>query len=119
WMQDNKFRFVQLLESKKRSNSSNEGNFKGFFSRFKIAEFENIPVDSPLLQFLWAKLPSISHSDPDWAATGELEYYYVSTLSKENSNSSEHSVQLQQEGAAKVDVCNALCDQENQDKDPR
>ena len=98
---DKKFSWIQVSDDIEQTVSHNATSFEGWFSKYNIAEFENIPVQSDLLNMLINKLASGEHSDADWAAAGEMEYFYVSNVVNSKGASSSHSLKLKAEGTCK------------------
>ncbi|MFM7979734.1 MAG: hypothetical protein ACKPKO_10500 [Candidatus Fonsibacter sp.] len=77
---DNKFSWIKVSDEREKPVSQNATSFEGLFSKYNIAEFDNIPVESDLLNMLINKLPNRAHNDADWATAGEMDYVYVSKV---------------------------------------
>lgn len=101
WMVDKKFTWLTVKESQVKKVKAKEEHFEGWFSKYQIAKFENIPADSKLLEVKLAKMSSRAHSDPDWAELGEQEFFYISRAVGHKADETSHSLSLDQEGSVK------------------
>ena len=108
YLKDKKFEFVAVDEETEVKTSSSHGSFKGWCTKWQIADYEKIPVGHVLLEAKLASLPSRAHPIQEWKDAGEMEYYYESNQMEKNDESMSHGIRVQGHGTAQPKAVESL-----------
>ena len=88
------FTSIKMSEQKTEETSDTLRLKEGWTDKFFIAKECGIPLDSPFLALKLQKYQQKPHSDPEWEALGEKEYYYISDQLLEKATGSKSSTVL-------------------------
>jgi hypothetical protein len=72
------FSSIRMSEQKTEESSDTLRLTEGWTDKFFISKETGIPLDSPFLLLKLQKYQQRPHSDPEWEALGEKEYYFIS-----------------------------------------
>ena len=108
FLKDKKFEFVAVDATTEMKTSNSNESFKGWVTKWQVADFEKIPVGHPLLEAKLASLPSRAHPIQEWRDAGEMEYYYESNQMERNEETMSHGIRVQGHGTAQPRAVESL-----------
>ena len=108
YLKDKKFEFVSVDEETEVKTSNSHGSFKGWCTKWQIADYEKMPVGHALLEAKLASLPSRAHPIQQWRDAGEMEYYYESNQVEKNDETLSHGLRVQGHGTAQPKAVESL-----------
>lgn len=108
YLKDKKFEWVSIDETTEVKAASTSASFKGWVTKFQVADFEKIPVGHPLLESKLASLPSRAHPIQQWKDAGEQEYWYESGTLQRNEETMSHGLKVQGHGSANPKAVDGL-----------